>query len=73
MAPLALQGTGSLRLPLETASPSELRNIRMEVADNKDFLGTLGNESMHLIVTSPPYNIGKQTKDDSSPAPSMAV
>lgn len=59
MAPLELQGTGSMRLPLEAASPPELRNVRMEAADNKDFLVTLGNESMHLIVTSPPYNLGK--------------
>ena len=28
-------------------------------ADNLNFLGSLDDASMHLIVTSPPYNIGK--------------
>lgn len=27
--------------------------------DNLDFMRSLNNESMHLIVTSPPYNMGK--------------
>lgn len=33
--------------------------VRIECADNLDFLATLSSDSMHLIVTSPPYNIGK--------------
>lgn len=36
--------------------PSEI-NIRCE--NNLDFLGELDDESVKLIVTSPPYNIGK--------------
>jgi adenine-specific DNA-methyltransferase len=34
-------------------------SIRIEVMDNMAFLRTLKDESMKLIVTSPPYNIGK--------------
>jgi len=33
--------------------------VRMECADNLEFLATLPPESVQLIVTSPPYNIGK--------------
>lgn len=33
--------------------------VRVECADNLDFLGTLPSDSMQLVVTSPPYNIGK--------------
>lgn len=29
-------------------------------ADNREFLNSLANDSMKLIVTSPPYNIGKR-------------
>lgn len=32
---------------------------RIETADNLTFMRSLPKESMHLIVTSPPYNIGK--------------
>jgi len=32
---------------------------RIETADNLVFMRSLPKESMHLIVTSPPYNIGK--------------
>lgn len=31
----------------------------MAVNDNIDFIRDLDNESVHLIITSPPYNIGK--------------
>ena len=31
----------------------------MEAEDNLSFMGHLEDESMKLIVTSPPYNIGK--------------
>ncbi|KGR40176.1 DNA-methyltransferase [Xanthomonas vasicola] len=34
--------------------------VRMEVADNLDFVRSLDAESMKLVVTSPPYNIGKR-------------
>jgi adenine-specific DNA-methyltransferase len=33
---------------------------RIEVADNLSFMRSLEAESMHLIVTSPPYNLGKE-------------
>jgi len=33
---------------------------RIECADNIDFMRQLDKESMHLIVTSPPYNLGKE-------------
>ncbi|OQW74196.1 MAG: site-specific DNA-methyltransferase [Proteobacteria bacterium ST_bin13] len=32
----------------------------IECADNIDFMRSLKKESMHLIVTSPPYNMGKE-------------
>ena len=32
---------------------------RIETADNLTFMRSLPKESMHLIVTSPPYNLGK--------------
>lgn len=38
--------------------PSKV-NSRVEKADNLKFMRTLPDESMKLIVTSPPYNIGK--------------
>ncbi len=33
--------------------------VRAEHADNRDFLASLADGSMQLVVTSPPYNIGK--------------
>lgn len=33
---------------------------QIECADNIDFMRKIDKESMHLIVTSPPYNIGKE-------------
>lgn len=33
--------------------------VKIECADNLDFVATLPDESMQLVVTSPPYNIGK--------------
>jgi adenine-specific DNA-methyltransferase len=35
-------------------------DVRMECADNLSFMRPLANGSMNLIVTSPPYNLGKQ-------------
>jgi adenine-specific DNA-methyltransferase len=35
-------------------------NYRIELKDNLTFMRNLPDESMHLIVTSPPYNIGKE-------------
>lgn len=34
-------------------------DVRMEAQDNLDFMSSLAAESCKLIVTSPPYNIGK--------------
>jgi adenine-specific DNA-methyltransferase len=36
------------------------RTVRVECADNIQFMRQLPKESMHLIVTSPPYNLGKE-------------
>lgn len=33
--------------------------FRVEAQDNLDFMATLNDSTMNLIVTSPPYNIGK--------------
>lgn len=38
---------------------SHLTN-KIECVDNLDFMRKLEGESMHLIVTSPPYNLGKE-------------
>jgi adenine-specific DNA-methyltransferase len=35
-------------------------NFAIECVDNLKFMRTLPDESMHLIVTSPPYNLGKE-------------
>lgn len=35
------------------------RNVKIECEDNLSFMRPLADESMQLIVTSPPYNIGK--------------
>lgn len=35
------------------------RDVHIECASNLDFVHALRDESMNLIVTSPPYNIGK--------------
>jgi len=34
-------------------------DVRMECVDNLSFMRPLPNGSMKLIVTSPPYNLGK--------------
>lgn len=34
--------------------------VHIECAENLQFMRELADESMHLIVTSPPYNLGKQ-------------
>ena len=39
---------------------------RLECADNLAFLRTVASESVHLAITSPPYNIGK-TYEKQSP------
>lgn len=39
----------------------------IECIDNLDFMRSLKKESMHLIVTSPPYNIGKEYERKRTP------
>ena len=39
---------------------------RVEHTDNLDFLGTIPNDSVRLVVTSPPYNLGKDYERRSS-------
>ena len=34
--------------------------INIACADNLEYMRSLDKQSMHLIVTSPPYNIGKE-------------
>src|SRR5436190_4207814 len=33
---------------------------KIEKKDNLSFMRSLADESMHLIITSPPYNLGKE-------------
>lgn len=50
------------QLPAKSAAVRRLqrdRDVHMECADNLTFMRPLADESMQLIVTSPPYNIGK--------------
>lgn len=39
---------------------SEESNIVMKLGDSLDFLKTIPDESIKLVITSPPYNIGKE-------------
>src|SRR5579885_1837735 len=39
---------------------------KIEVRDNLKFMRDLADESMHLIVTSPPYNLGKEYEKKTS-------
>lgn len=39
---------------------------RLVVANNLDFLATLDDASVKLVVTSPPYNLGKEYEDRTS-------
>lgn len=45
----------------------------IECQDNLDFMRTLRDNSMHLIVTSPPYNIGKAYEARSGHADYMSA
>lgn len=54
MANLALSTQITNILPLRKPL-----TIKIECADNLEFMRTLGDQSMHLIITSPPYNLGK--------------
>lgn len=48
------------RKPRENVLPFQRKaTYRIECKDNLKFMRSLDNESMKLIVTSPPYNIGK--------------
>ncbi len=48
------------------ASNGQSRNVTMACEDNLSFMRTLRSGSMQLIVTSPPYNIGKAYETRSS-------
>jgi adenine-specific DNA-methyltransferase len=48
-----------LRL-FDEAAPTSV--IRCE--DNLTFMRSLPDESIHLVVTSPPYNIGKEYEEN---------
>src|SRR5258707_857202 len=57
-------GTRMMGKPKSMSQPSLLRLLRdsnavMHCEDNLKFMRPLKDESMQLIVTSPPYNIGK--------------
>ncbi len=40
--------------------------MRVECADNLEFMGDIPDASVHLVVTSPPYNLGKNYERRSS-------
>lgn len=48
-----------MRLFQQDSANSPQAVARLEIADNLDFLRSLESASVKLIVTSPPYNIGK--------------
>ncbi|HEV7332719.1 MAG TPA: site-specific DNA-methyltransferase [Flavisolibacter sp.] len=51
----------SLVSHLRAVTSDETRPFyKIEVGDNLNFMRSLRDESVHLIVTSPPYNIGKE-------------
>ena len=41
-------------------------NVKISCEDNLKYMRELDDESMHLIVTSPPYNIGKEYEEKRS-------
>ena len=49
----------AMTLRMFETDASDFPRIHAECADNIDFMSRLGDETMQLIVTSPPYNIGK--------------
>jgi adenine-specific DNA-methyltransferase len=53
MQPMKKQTLGNV-LPFEKPCTYSIQCI-----DNLEFMRTLANDSMHFIVTSPPYNLGK--------------
>ncbi len=58
----AIQARDSGPFSMRSAATSRLgagRDAVMACQDNLDFMRPLPSDSMHLIVTSPPYNIGK--------------
>jgi DNA modification methylase len=63
MRALRKQPLGNV-LPFEKPS-----TFSVECIDNLEFMRTLKNDSMHLIVTSPPYNLGKTYEKRTSNGP----
>lgn len=56
---MALGSPGSRPLPLERKLDDTFPDAFVECADNRQFMAGLADGIMKLIVTSPPYNIGK--------------
>lgn len=54
---IAARGSVQGRLPFEPSG--DTAKARVECQDNLEFLRALPDESVKLIVTSPPYNLGK--------------
>jgi adenine-specific DNA-methyltransferase len=57
---LMLEDERSSRSEAEISLLHADRDAYMVCADNLDFMATVDDESIQLIVTSPPYNIGKR-------------
>lgn len=60
----ASAANGALTAPAETELPAELRN-RVVLASSEQ-MGELPDGCIHLMVTSPPYNVTKQYDEDLS-------
>lgn len=61
MTAVAKKKTASNVVPFRKALEYSIKCI-----DNLEFMRSLPNESMHLIVTSPPYNLGKSYEKKTS-------
>lgn len=66
MGAIRKENTITKKVPGERKAASKILKLvpdpifRIEKRDNLSFMRTLEDESMHLIVTSPPYNLGKE-------------
>lgn len=55
-----------LRLERRVRTPQQRSELLVKCQDNLAFMNSLQSESMKLIVTSPPYNLGKEYEKRSS-------
>lgn len=67
-----MDGGAAAEKDVKTDSPAIARlqrdaNADIACEDNLRYMGRLNDESMHLIVTSPPYNLGKEYETGTSP------